>query len=180
MRSGLYAIAALDGAPLDARERDVLGFDETTAQRFDEFAVQAVDREEGGRAAHLLERPDETIAFLGYLDEPAELAAALGMTADAAPAALAGGALERFGAEAPQRMLGEWSLLRWHAPSRELTVLASEALRDPLYFAFNGKRAAIAAEPRMLARLPWVGAALDPTGMALYLSRARLRRVLAD
>ncbi len=178
MRSGLYAIASLDGAPLDARELKALGFAET--QCSSGFAVQVVDREEGGRAAHVLERPDETVALLGYLDEPGELAATLGMAADAVPAALAGAALERFGAEAPQRMLGEWSLLRWHAPARELTVLASEALRDPLYFACDGKRVAIAAEPAMLARLSWVGAALDPAGMALYLSRARLRRLMTD
>lgn len=77
-------------------------------------------------------------------------------------------------------MLGEWSLLCWHHPSRQLTVLSSEACRDPMFYATDGKRVAVAPQIRHLARLDWVGGAFDLNGLALQLSRARLRRIMTN
>jgi len=178
MRSGLFALASLDGAPLGDDEAGVLGLTGEQGARAEGLAVRAHDGEEEGRAAHVARRGDDLVAFLGHLNEPGDLAAALGMRPDAPPTELALAALDRFGAEAPLRMLGEWSLLRWRGAERSLTVMMSEACRDPLYFATDGRRVAVAPEIRRLARLDWVDDGFDPAGLALQLSRARLRRIM--
>ncbi|MEO6218400.1 MAG: asparagine synthase-related protein [Sphingomonas sp.] len=77
-------------------------------------------------------------------------------------------------------MLGEWSLLRWRSDKRELTLLTSQACRDPLYFALQGGRVAVSAEMRRLTRLDWVGRALDPNGLYLIWGKARLRRYMTE
>ena len=168
IRTGLYAIASLNGAPIGPDHLSVLGFDGQPAPRHlqaEGFALNVVDREEAGRAVHIVERDGMVLVLLGHLDEPADLAGALGMDPASSPAELALAALERFGADAPRRMLGEWSLLRWHGLARELTLLMSQACRDPLYFAIDHGRVAVSAEMRRLARLDWVGKALDPNGL---------------
>lgn len=178
MKSGLFALASLDGGPLEDDEAGVLGLTAEAGARAMGLAVRVHDGEEGGRAAHIARTGDCFVAFLGHLNEPRDLAAALGMSRDAPQAELALAALDRFGAEAPLHMLGEWSLLRWRGAERSLTVMMSEACRDPLYFATDGRRVAIAPEIRRLARLDWVDDAFDPAGLALQLSRARLRRIM--
>jgi len=182
-KTGLYAIASLNGAPIGPDQLSVLGFDGQPAPRHlraEGLALNVVDREEGGRAVHVVERDGIVLVLLGHLDEPPDLAAALGMDPANSPAELALAALERFGADAPRRMLGEWSLLRWHRPARELTLLMSQACRDPLYFAIDDGRVAVSAEMHRLARLDWVGKALDPNGLFLMWGKARLRRYLTD
>lgn len=182
-KSGLYALATVGGAPLDRRDLAVLGLDDPAVVcRLQSGAIvaQAIDREESGRAADIAERADGFTILLGHLDEPLELADALGARRDIAPAALAALAVGRFGADAPLRMIGEWSLLDWHAPSRTLTLLMSEACRDPLYFATDGQRIAASAELNRLTRLDWVGRAFSPAGLMLHWSTARLRRYMTD
>ncbi|MEO9129903.1 MAG: hypothetical protein ABI240_01710, partial [Sphingomonas sp.] len=182
-KTGLYAIASLDGAPIGQDDLAVLGFADQPSPRhlqIEGFALNAVDREEAGRAVHIAERDDVVLVLLGHLDEPVDLAGALGMDPASSPAELAFAALERFGADAPQRMLGEWSLLRWRGPARELTLLMSQACRDPLFFAIDRGRVAVSAEMRRLARLDWVGNALDPNGLFLIWGKARLRRYMTE
>ncbi|MEP7007675.1 MAG: asparagine synthase-related protein [Sphingomonas bacterium] len=182
-KTGLYAIASLDVAPIGPDDLAELGFADQPAPRHlqaEGFALNVVDREEAGRAVHIAERDDIVLVLLGHLDEPADLASTLGMDVASPPAELALAALERFGADAPQRMLGEWSLLRWRGQARELTLLMSQACRDPLYFAIDRGRVAVSAEMRRLARLDWVGKALDPNGLFLMWGKARLRRYLTE
>jgi asparagine synthase (glutamine-hydrolysing) len=182
-KTGLYAIASLDGAPTDPDALAVLGFSDPLAPRqivADGFAVNAVDREEAGRAVHIAERGNMVLVLLGHFDEPADLAGALGMDPASPPAELAFAGLERFGADAPHHMLGEWSLLRWCGDRRELTLLMSQACRDPLYFSFDRGRVAVSAEMRRLARLDWIGKALDPRGLFLIWGKARLRRYMTE
>lgn len=142
------------------------------------FALAVVDREEHGRAASIAGTGEGLTALLGHLDEPGDLARTLGMDPRSSPAELAARALDRFAADAPRRMLGEWAAVRWHAPSRTCELVMSEACRDSIYFATDGRRAAISGEMRRLARLDWVGDAIDPRGLMLTLGRARLRRFL--
>lgn len=182
-KTGLYGIASLNGAPIDPSNLAVLGFADPPAPRLivtDAFAVNVVDREEAGRAVHIVERDGICLVLLGHLDEPADLAGMLGMDLASPPAELALAALERFGADAPHHLLGEWSLLRWRADGRELTLMMSQACRDPLYFAVDGGRVAISAEMRRLTRLEWVGKAFDPSGLYLIWGKARLRRYMTE
>jgi len=182
-RTGLYAIASLDGAPIEPGDLAVLGFsDQPASSRIeaDGFAVNIVDREEGGRAVHTAVRDGMVLVLLGHLDEPADLASRLGMDPASPAAELALAALERFGADAPHYMVGEWSLLRWCGGRRELTLLMSVACRDRLYFAVDRGRVAISPEMRRLARVDWVGKVLDPNGLFLIFGRARLRRYMTE
>ncbi|GAA0307868.1 hypothetical protein GCM10009087_17360 [Sphingomonas oligophenolica] len=182
-KTGLYALASLDGAPARPGDLAVLGFSDPPAPcqiAADEFAVNIVDREEAGRAVHRVERDGVVLVLLGHLDEPGDLAGLLGMDPASPPAELALAALDRFGADAAHHMLGEWSLLRWRGDRRELTLLMSQACRDPLYFAVDRGRVAVSAEMRRLARLDWVGTALDPSGLFLIWGKARLRRYMTE
>ena len=182
-KTGLYAIASLSGAPVSPDDLAVLGFSDPPAPRQlegDCYAVNIVDREEAGRAVHIVERGGTVLVLLGHLDEPAGLAGVLGMDSASPPAELALAALDRFGADAPHHMLGEWSLLRWRGDRRELTLLMSQACRDPLYFSIDRGRVAVSAEMRRLARLDWVGKAFDPNGLFLIWGKARLRRYMTE
>lgn len=179
MKAGVYALASLDGAPLDRKDLDVLELADSR-RAFQEsvtgLAVRLVDSAWAEGSISFFRTPHELVAFLGYLDEPEDLAGTLGLDARTAQAELAIAAVERFGAEAPGRMVGEWSLLRWRMQDRRLTLLSSENCRDVMYFATDGNRVAVASEMLRLTRLPWVGREIDRLGFALSVSRARLRR----
>ncbi|MES2441762.1 MAG: asparagine synthase-related protein [Pseudomonadota bacterium] len=182
-KSGLFALAALDGAALVPRDLAALDLDDPRAPfrlQGEGIAAKAVDREEAGRAANVVERADGFTLLLGHLDEAEDLAESLGLERGTPPAGLAAAAITRFGADAPMRMIGEWTLLDWHGPSRTLTLLMSEASRDPLYFAFDGNRVAASAEMNRLTRLDWVGRDFDPGGLLFHWSTARLRRYMTD
>lgn len=181
MKSGLYAIASLDGAPLSPIDCHTLGLCSPPgehARHLDGFSVRAVDGEEHGRAVDFAVRGDCLAVLLGHLDEPDELARSVDLEPRASPAEIALAALERFGDDAPSAMLGEWALLCWRAPRRELTLLVSEACRDLTFFTTDGRRVAVSPELRRLSTLDWVGRAFDPAGLLLQLSRARLRRIM--
>ena len=146
------------------------------------FAFKAIDPQAGAIGiGHGSDQDGETITvFAGFLDEPEELAGVLGMAAATSSIELAGCALDRFGADAAYELLGEWTLLRWHARRRELTVLSSQGLRDRHFFALAGGKLAISPSCWQLGGLSWVGRALDPEGFALNVSRAGLRHLLTD
>ena len=180
MMPGIYALASLSGAPLAKDDLLTLSLgqenpDQAHQTGADGFAVRVQDPQTAALDIH--QAPDAIFAFAGYLDEPHDLADLLSLPHDARPAALAAAALARFAKDAAAHMLGEWSLLRWHKRSRELTLLASQGLRDLMFFAISPDFVAVAPRVLLLADLPWVGRALDPAGFALGCSRAGLRHI---
>ncbi len=186
-KPGIYALISLDGAPLSPRDRDALGLRAGVAgvHELPGAVVRACGSPALVSATHIYATPDVLLAFAGYLDEPEDLARTLGIfaTARCSPAELSHAALDRFGPDAPWHMLGEWSLLRWSAQAKELTLLTSENQRDPFFWTVGNPhsgapgRIAIAPDMLLLGRLPWVGLTLNPEGLALQLSRAGLRRI---
>ncbi len=181
LRSGIYALASLDGAPLSPADLAVLHLDdpvEATVLRADGFAGRVYDRQ--NEAIDILQTADGVTLFAGFLDEPEELRGLLGLAEVQRPAVMAAAALARFGAEAPGYLLGEWSLLQWRSRPRELTALISEARRDMMFFTMGRGLVALAPSALMLTDLRWVGRALDPVGMALSASRAGLRHIKTD
>jgi asparagine synthase (glutamine-hydrolysing) len=169
--AGIYALAALDGAPLAEAGLKTLGLDQV--EHVGSLAARALDPQVS--AIHTWRTGDELTLLAGYLDEPEELAATLGMNAATPPAQLAAVALDRLGNEAPAHLLGEWSLLRWDSRTRKLTLAISENTRDPLFVAHAGNLVAVSPSAWLLGGLDWVGRALDPAGFALGQSRAGLR-----
>ena len=177
MKHGCYFLASLDGAPLADRDLAVMGFDRS-ALFLPDAALMVSDIDNA--AVHVRKRDDGIDAFLGYLDEPEALAATLKQDGRTSPLELASMGLERFGDLASVEIAGQWTLLRWHAPSRALTLLTSERRRDTHYLASDGVRVAIAPEMRRLGKLDWVDGGFDERGFLLGLGRAPLRRGLGD
>ena len=177
MKPGIYALASLDGAPLNPADLTLLGLGAQSV-RVPGLAASAHDPQT--EAIDLLHTADSVIFFAGFLDAPEELSGGLGLSQTERPAALAAAALARFGAEAPRHLLGEWTLLRWDVSSRALTLLVSEARRDLLYFAVSPSFLAIAPSALLLTSLSWMDRALDPLGFAISNSRAALRHIKTD
>ena len=132
---------------------------------FDPTAPQSIDR---------CDTEDRITILVGALDRVAALADRLGLPHDVAPAQLARAVLDRFGAETPREMLGEWTLLHWEAG--RLTLMASAARRDTVFFAIVGARCAVTPDLFRMAQLPWIGRDLDEAGLLLSLGRADVRQ----
>ncbi len=169
MINGIYALASLDGSPIGERDRAALSLPPGAG----DCAASGHD----GDAAAIDTTPDAV--FAGYLDEHGALAAALGMDRRTSRCALAVAALDRYGDATATHMPGEWSLLRWDAPSRTLTLCAADTCRDPLYFAVAGGKVAVAPDIHRLAAIDWIGARIDPRGLLLSMARAPMRGTLA-
>lgn len=166
---GLYALASLDGAALAARDLAVLGL----AAGSGGIALAARDL---GRDLPVAERH----AFLGHLDEPAALAAALGRDRATPPAALLAAALARYGDDTPAHAPGEWSFAAWDAPTRTLTLMVSDTARDALLYATDGARVAVGPHIRTLRHLDGVDATPDGAALLLHLGRGPLRGTIGD
>jgi asparagine synthase (glutamine-hydrolysing) len=171
LKSGLYGVVRLDGGPADIADCEALGLAPAPGAG---AVVAGVDPVDPG-AVHTAAGGDLCI-LLGYLDEPQELAARLGLPPEAGFAKLALAAHDRFGAEAPAFMLGEWSCLIWRAEERRLTLMTSRALRDPVLYTRHGESVAFAPCIHALSRLPWVSRDIDPEGFAALMATHRAIR----
>jgi asparagine synthase (glutamine-hydrolysing) len=181
MKTGLYALASLDGSPLHRGDRSILGLD-SPREGNAHYAALAIDGEMDGRAITQISSGPEVLHFLGHLDEPECLAARLQAEHETSPAALALRALHKWGpAAALAHMPGEWSLLHWDAQKHTLLAGVSRNLRDPMRFAANGRHVAIGPDVRQLGTLSWTDLAFNPAGLALWTARMPLRhRYLKD
>ncbi|GAA0528246.1 asparagine synthetase B (glutamine-hydrolysing) [Rhizomicrobium palustre] len=179
MITGLYALASLDGAPLNEEDLAKLGLGPGPAtHQAPGLRLRIEDCELGGRAVSIAMEAGTVLALLGHLDEPDELAQALNMRHAAAQAELALQALRRWGPQAIAQMPGEWSLLCWNSDRRDLILGVSTQLRDPICFASDGRRVAVAPQPMTLSRLASVGRDWDREGLALTFSQVAPRRRL--
>lgn len=174
--SGIYGLFNLDGAPVDAHDARLLGLPTTP---------EAQSWQTAGHDAHFPDavcRHDSASGrtfLVGEVDEAEALAATLGLRRGTPNAALAEAALARFGTELPSALIGEWSLLH-RAPNGRLTLMLSAGKRDRLHYAVRGSRVAVASDLFALARLGWVGNALDKAGMLFPMGRAGIRSGRGD
>ncbi len=169
-RSGLYGLFDLDGAPPDPSAAAILGLPSGAG-------------ESGGTAAAIdLADPDAVqcarddgalTLLLGRLDDSATVARQLHLRPDAPQVEIVRAALARYGPDIRMLLHGEWTLMRWDG--RALIVVASPALRDPLFYAQRGSRIAIGPDLRQLSRIAWVGDRFDPAGLLMALGRSTLR-----
>lgn len=177
MKNGLYALASLDGAPLDRRHVGPLfsGFS-TRPDSTGGFAALASDPHPDAASRH--DDGPCTDLFLGHIDEPGEMRRRLGLAADASHAEVAGAAQGRWGVEAARELGGEWTLLRWNGRTRTLVLLMSECLRDDGYFAVWKGQVAIAPELARLAKLDGIDGSFDPDALIRVMGRYPLDRPL--
>jgi asparagine synthase (glutamine-hydrolysing) len=170
-KSGIYALLRCDGGPLASADLAALGLAATPeargwfAQGHDGQSVTAVS-EHAARGCHTV--------IVGEVEERADLARALGLQASACPAELAAAALARFGSEMPQHLIGEWSLVQRRADGT-VTAMISAARRDPVLFAIQGGRIALAPDLFRLARLEWVDKTIDEAGLLSRVGRDFVR-----
>lgn len=161
---GLYALASLDGAPLSPGDLATLGLPPGAG------GFAAVARDCG------IDRPvPAAYAFLGHLDAPAALAAALGRDPATPPGELLRAALARHGDDTPARAPGEWSFAAWDAETRMLTLIVSDTARDALLYATDGRRVAVAPHVRALRHVDRVDATPDGHALLLHMGRGPLR-----
>jgi asparagine synthase (glutamine-hydrolysing) len=169
--SGIYGAFRLDGGPVDPSDLQALGIRTSAgpgsaqAVGVDPHTPDAIDRDESNGAMTLL---------VGHLYEQDELADRLNLQRGTPPARLARAALARFGSEAADVLIGEWSLLHWEGHGR-LTLMSSVARRDRILFAISGARVAVAPNLFQLARIGWIGDEIDDVGLILGMSSGRLR-----
>ena len=169
--SGVYGLFRFDGGQVDPGDAGILGLvvDRTPGAALaggrDRYAPAAIQRSDAGGRITLL---------AGYLDEPEALADRLALDWATPVADLARAALLRFGSETPALMLGEWTMLHWE-PEGRLTLMASAARRDRIFFAVAGQRCAVAPDLAALARIGWVDDDIDAAGLSYAMGRRTLR-----
>ena len=167
--SGLWGLVRTDGAPLERVALNQLGLPYTLGHR----SAEGRDTQDPDAVDELSDQGGQTI-LTGWIANHDELAGLLGLSAGAAPAALARAALLLFGQDTPARMLGEWSL--FHAGGTgQVWLMQSITVRDRLFFTWTQPRLAFAPDAVALARLESCGAELDPEAIGLYLGNAGLR-----
>ena len=175
MKSGLYLLAGLDGSPPTKRDRRVMGFAPGTPLTGPAAMVGIVDPSVDGAHSGLASSDGRLLAFAGYLDAPEALRLRLGEPG-LAPAALVLVAIRKWGEAAFSRLPGEWSLALVE-PGRAL-LASSPNLRDPMYFASDGHRLAVAPSMATLSDLDWVGDGIAALPMLQSMSGWIFRREL--
>ena len=169
--SGIYGLFNLDGAPVEARDAQVLGLPQ---------APEPQSWLAAGHDAHIQDAvschhsPSGFTLLVGEVEEAEALADALGLQHGVPPAALAEAALARYGGELPAALIGEWSLLH-RAQNGQLTLMLSAAKRDRLHYVIRGKQVAVAPNLFALTGLDWVDNTIDEAGLLFPLGRADVR-----
>lgn len=96
------------------------------------------------------------------LDDPAELGAALGLSAkDYAPAWLVAEAYRRWGLEFPSRLYGDFGFALWDPRLHRLMLVRDAGGARPLFYAADGAWVAYASQPRGLLCLSEVSRQLE-------------------
>lgn len=179
MKSGIYALAALDGAPLEPGDRAIV-FAGREAPPLNAAGCLLAAQDADAGAISAQREGDRIELLLGSLDEPEEAARALGLDPRVPPTALAAAAHDRWGVATAVRLSGEWLLARWDGSARTLTLLMSECARDDCYFAVAGGRVAVAPTLAGLARLPWVDDDFDAEMLVRTMGRYQLRTGMGE
>ena len=181
MNSGLYGCFRLDGGPVDAQACKALGLAPTADPTLSGLALSGValgvDRVDPN-AVSLVTAGADLCILLGYLDEAEALARELGLAVETPAAALAHAAYRRFGEDTPAHLVGEWSCLIWRPSERQLCLMTSRAIRDPVLFAVRANQVVVAPSIHQLRGVAWIGRDLDPEGFLARVSTFRARREL--
>jgi asparagine synthase (glutamine-hydrolysing) len=183
MKSGVYALLRLDRAPLPRPDCALMGLAEeagANAAQAASLLIKGVDGGPDGGAVSTVETGGVSVVLVGHLSDPSGLEKTYCLPPASPPALIADHVWRRHGAEIALHLVGEWTLLRWCPAERLMTVTVSDAYRDSIYYACDGRTAAVAPSVMQLARLPWVGGGIDERGFPLHLATAPLRRYLID
>lgn len=112
------------------------------------------------------------MALAGRLDDRSSAASALGLKADdsLSDIELAARAVERWGGDAPGRLLGDFALAAWHGDERRL-ILAGDAMGMRTIYYWRGPgRVLFATSLRGLLAMPDVPRAVNELFVADYLA----------
>src|SRR5579862_2793678 len=120
MKSGVYALASLDGGPVREADLSVLSLPPPSERT--PFALRLVDSPAAETHSGSIVRGQVMLALLGHIDDPVDLASRLSAPTGSAGATLAFMAFERWGADLPAEMPGEWTLVRWDGDRRDLVA----------------------------------------------------------
>jgi asparagine synthase (glutamine-hydrolysing) len=173
MKTGLYALVHLDKSPLDPADLSALGLpDDSTTEADSRVRARVCDAEDID-AADVAWHGGSCCYFLGEIEDPQ--ATAIALQCEPRPAAIALAAMGRWGARMSDLLKGNWSLLYWDGPGEALWLGASRALRDRLYYSFDGRKVGVSGDTARLSALSWVGAGFDAQGIAFALANSNFR-----
>lgn len=111
----------------------------------------------------------------GALYNNADLASALGLEREIAPAPLVDAVIDRWGLDGLARIDGDYALLRWTPEQRSILLAACPMGRDSLYYARTRDGILAASRPTWLLGFPDVGAEPDTDALALRLAKMESR-----
>ena len=179
---GIFAVCALDGAPVSAAEASLLadaqGMVEELGKAGERLILMVVDHShERGDTGCCTDR-GQSLALLGDLDDTSAVAAQLKLPLQTPACLLALHAFRRWGDEAPRHLPGLWTLLLWEETTLTLTMACSAQLRDPVHVARQGNRVAVSSSLLLLSRMPWMEKQFDPQGRRCPDSSCRLKPVI--
>lgn len=153
---GLFGLLRLDGGPVDEADRQALvqgmaAFDPASVRWEGPGALL------GGRWAGPA-APGQAFAASARLDEPGELAAALGLAPAEARSlpdeALVAAAWARWGEACVDRLAGDWAFAAWDGEARRLVLARDHHGQTALHWRRDGDRLAFASSLPALAALP--------------------------
>lgn len=160
MKNGIYGIASLNGASIDAGSCAILLAGADTPQLGDDVCLLRLQDMQHS-AVHAAQTQDGFCTLLGHLSEAEDAAATLGLDARAGIAGIAAAAHDRWGADMASRLPGEWTMVRWHAAARRLTLVMGQRMRDHCYYASDGGAVALSPDLTRIARLAWIDGGFD-------------------
>lgn len=179
---GLVGIVRLDGGPVG---RSIIDRWKREAQSKPAFRVRAGGtwasafspppyQQAEGFAPQPFELASGQILFVeGRLDEPAALAASLGLDAGRrSDPALIAAAYDRWGPTAHERLYGDFAVALWDEGKRTLTLARDALGTRALYYHFDGKAVWFATALHLLLALPEVPRDLDELGLADFMTRS--------
>jgi asparagine synthase (glutamine-hydrolysing) len=108
----------------------------------------------------------------GRLDEPAAVAASLGLDARRSDLALIAAAYQQWGPAAHERLYGDFAVALWDAGKRTLTLARDALGTRALYYHFDGAAVWFATALHHLLALPEVPRDLDELGLADFMTRS--------
>lgn len=169
--SAIYGLVRLDGPNITEDELETMrrpmaywGADDARAWRdggagLGQLVARQTAEDEHERGPVIL-AGGAVVAVAGRLDNRDELCRELGIAPRERPqtpdGAIGARAYERWGGDAPRRLLGDWALAAWHPRERRLVLARDHYGQTALYYHRAGRSLAFASSLKGLLALPGV------------------------
>lgn len=180
--SAIYGLVRLDGpdvgeselaamrAPMEYWGRDGGGAWREGRAGFGQLVARRTAEDEYERGPVLVAEGSVVVTPAGRIDNRDELCVELGVPVPERPGTPDGRlialAYERWGEEAPCRLLGDWAFAAWHARERRLVLARDHYGQTAMYWHRSGSTFAFASSMKGLLALPGLSCRLNELRLA--------------